>query len=452
MPFSDPILGGGGTLIREAIHSPNYVPGVSGWSINKDGTAEFNDAVIRGSLEAGEIHIGGFDSTSFHVDSAGNMWSGAASAATAPLTISNTGVVTITDQITGMNTRLEQGQIVYANSSHDLVAIDVTGNALRIVTTQSFPPVPGGDNQIGITGESIGMHDYNTDDRLWINNYAVTEFRSTSGKFLFESMSGVGRQLYIGEWSGGNTYAGLFLDQAGSSFMIMGNAQHTYVSNLGGSVFIRPGGNTTAQQTEFNAAGRTIFNGAAGLRVVAGNAATVPLAVRNNNMGLFSAASNSLDVAVNGVHQFSWTQSGGMYAPGMRLSSAGGAIVRRFPSSGNELFAESSSLEHKRNIRALPAEYGHKLLKVDLISWDAMAVDLDGSTVELGADHRPEDRGQLWERPGMAAQQVAEIFPEAALYDAQGEVIGIDDKVIDMALISIVRSVVERLERLEGYR
>jgi hypothetical protein len=51
MTFSNPIVGGT-TLIRPAIHSPDYVPGVSGWSINKDGTAEFNDAVFRGELES----------------------------------------------------------------------------------------------------------------------------------------------------------------------------------------------------------------------------------------------------------------------------------------------------------------------------------------------------------------------------------------------------------------
>lgn len=40
-------------LIRDAIRSRNYVAGVSGWSINKDGTAEFSDIVIRGTGEFG---------------------------------------------------------------------------------------------------------------------------------------------------------------------------------------------------------------------------------------------------------------------------------------------------------------------------------------------------------------------------------------------------------------
>jgi hypothetical protein len=51
MPFTNPVVGGT-TLIRPAIHSPDYVAGVSGWSINKDGTAEFNDVNIRGDAQS----------------------------------------------------------------------------------------------------------------------------------------------------------------------------------------------------------------------------------------------------------------------------------------------------------------------------------------------------------------------------------------------------------------
>lgn len=50
MPWSNPIIGGNGELIRESIHSPSYVAGVTGWSINKDGSAEFNNVTVRGDL------------------------------------------------------------------------------------------------------------------------------------------------------------------------------------------------------------------------------------------------------------------------------------------------------------------------------------------------------------------------------------------------------------------
>ncbi len=49
MGFSDPITAGN-VLIRPAIQSPNYVAGVSGWTINRNGSAEFNSVTVRGAF------------------------------------------------------------------------------------------------------------------------------------------------------------------------------------------------------------------------------------------------------------------------------------------------------------------------------------------------------------------------------------------------------------------
>lgn len=48
--FNNDVLGGSSTLIRQAIKSPNYVIGTAGWTINKDGSAEFNNLTIRGTF------------------------------------------------------------------------------------------------------------------------------------------------------------------------------------------------------------------------------------------------------------------------------------------------------------------------------------------------------------------------------------------------------------------
>lgn len=48
MSFNNPIVGSQNALIRDAIRSRNYVPGSAGWSINKNGSAEFNDVTING--------------------------------------------------------------------------------------------------------------------------------------------------------------------------------------------------------------------------------------------------------------------------------------------------------------------------------------------------------------------------------------------------------------------
>lgn len=57
MSFGNPIVGGT-TLVRPAIHSPNYVAAVSGWSINKDGSAEFTTILIRGTGTGDTVVIG----------------------------------------------------------------------------------------------------------------------------------------------------------------------------------------------------------------------------------------------------------------------------------------------------------------------------------------------------------------------------------------------------------
>lgn len=117
-------------LVGQQIQSNNYVPDVSGWAINGDGTAQFDSASIRGGLIAnsvstpgidilangaivstnfnvtpdgtitanagtfsGQIDIGGFDNDSFHVDTTGQMWIGAATAGAAKFRVAANGVV-----------------------------------------------------------------------------------------------------------------------------------------------------------------------------------------------------------------------------------------------------------------------------------------------------------------------------------------------------------------------
>jgi hypothetical protein len=52
LQFQNPIVAGT-TLVRDAIKSPNYVAGSTGWTINQDGTVEFSNGTFRGQLIAG---------------------------------------------------------------------------------------------------------------------------------------------------------------------------------------------------------------------------------------------------------------------------------------------------------------------------------------------------------------------------------------------------------------
>lgn len=53
MPFNNDIAGGNGALVRNQLISPNFVSGVSGWRIGKDGNVEFNNGTFRGSITSG---------------------------------------------------------------------------------------------------------------------------------------------------------------------------------------------------------------------------------------------------------------------------------------------------------------------------------------------------------------------------------------------------------------
>jgi hypothetical protein len=53
VPFNNSILAGT-TLVRDAMKSENYVAGTAGWQISRNGDAEFNNLVARGSFISGD--------------------------------------------------------------------------------------------------------------------------------------------------------------------------------------------------------------------------------------------------------------------------------------------------------------------------------------------------------------------------------------------------------------
>lgn len=66
--FLNPIVGGISLRIP-AIRSPDYVAAVSGWTINVDGSAEFNNGTFRGTVTAST-----FQGTDFVINSSGEFY------------------------------------------------------------------------------------------------------------------------------------------------------------------------------------------------------------------------------------------------------------------------------------------------------------------------------------------------------------------------------------------
>lgn len=62
----DAPINGGVNLVLPAFQSPDYVPGVSGWSVFIDGSCEFNNGTFRGTVTAST-----FQGSNFTINSAG---------------------------------------------------------------------------------------------------------------------------------------------------------------------------------------------------------------------------------------------------------------------------------------------------------------------------------------------------------------------------------------------
>lgn len=67
--FAHDVAGGSGDLVIDSLQSPNFVHGISGWSINKDGSAEFHDVIIP---NAGTVVI--FAPTAPSSPNDGDVW------------------------------------------------------------------------------------------------------------------------------------------------------------------------------------------------------------------------------------------------------------------------------------------------------------------------------------------------------------------------------------------
>lgn len=122
------------------LRSSDYSQGSAGWLIRGDGLAEFNNLTVRTQLD-----IGGNDSTSFHVDVNGNMWSGAGigNFSTAPFRVTNAGVLTATNaNITGAITATS-GTFTGTISGSTITGSTITGNNISTGDIYIREPVSG---------------------------------------------------------------------------------------------------------------------------------------------------------------------------------------------------------------------------------------------------------------------------------------------------------------------
>ena len=183
---------------QSSIKSSNFSSGSAGFEIKSNGDVEFNDGNFRGditgasgsfsgslssgvsitsptisggsvsgtSISGGTIDIGGSDSTSFHVDSDGNMFLGAASIGSAPFKVTKEGALTATS-VTASDVFVS-GVAITPSSTTSAVNMDDTSTL-----TSNFTASGGGTFRTASSGARVEIGQSGSD--------AFTEFFNGSG-------------------------------------------------------------------------------------------------------------------------------------------------------------------------------------------------------------------------------------------------------------------------------
>jgi hypothetical protein len=156
---NDPVVGS--TILRRpAIQSPNFVTGISGWTINVDGSAEFNNLTIRGTFFGTDFIL---NSTGLFLYS-GTPALGNLSASVVP------GSSTVTDP---EGNTAQPGITSYASSTF---WAQLLAGVLNFATTGTFANASFGSNVPGAAYMSSGAA-VNTDSIAEV----LAEATSTSG-------------------------------------------------------------------------------------------------------------------------------------------------------------------------------------------------------------------------------------------------------------------------------
>ena len=158
-----------GTAILDGLGNPtgSYLNATTGWLINGQGKSYFYDTTIAGSID-----IGGFDSSSFHVNTSGDIWSGEGTfdTATNPFSVTSAGLITAkTGKIGPVNITTSsmnsQGSSPYQNPNNNYYRFDQFGD----ITVYSNPgtdvgttPLTGLFHVTNIVGEYINVQKHSS--------------------------------------------------------------------------------------------------------------------------------------------------------------------------------------------------------------------------------------------------------------------------------------------------
>lgn len=386
MKFSNPVVGGGGKLIRQAIASPDYEAGVRGWTINKDGSAEFNDITVRGDVVA----------SSFATDVPDNRRIEINSVDLGTIRFYDNAVATLADDFAYIEA--ETSNVGPSISYHTFTLGSpplqpwIVAPTIQMVSSSGGPGYitldPGFDSSLGQPGDIRLDGD--------VKNTAVRYFgiSQTYGTPLLESSWG-----FTGDAAGNYEPTALI----GTTTVARFEEQQTKVPTAS---------SVAAPSYSF------LDDPSSGLYRVFGK----------------------IGLTLGGVEMIALEQTGAtrlIKTPNIRQYSAGGLVVE-YNFSNNEIYAQTSSEKLKADLAPRSVEDALTLLDVPIQTWTALVEQDEGPPAVLDSEQHETSRGQTWDRPGWTAEDMARIHPHAAIIDRDGTPIGVDVQVVLADLTAIV--------------
>lgn len=213
MPFNNDIAGGNGQLVRNWIQSVNYVAGVSGWRISKDGSAEFNNGTFRGSIEVGSLAGQHFWVNNPNTTDVIDVYN---SANKLVFSIDNTGRVVSVSSVGTSEVVINGGSIFFEDSGQTPVSNIQLASIIGADSTllQIFGGKP--HNYAGTAnGSFIQLNTGDTNASEWIN----TEQRGIQGALLqTDSSSNANQLIHVGSYSGTTDASGFLFPNHGAAF------------------------------------------------------------------------------------------------------------------------------------------------------------------------------------------------------------------------------------------
>lgn len=411
-------------VVNTTISSNNFtynpVTGLgTGWAIYGNG-----DAILNNGIFSGKIDVGGFDTSSFHVDLGGNVWSGAANFASGTFKVYSNGQTSLASG----------GLIAYSNGAVNIAGttsisgnLNVTGNSIQFSPSNASARVYV-NGSLSTTGTLYSSESITGDINLWMGNQA----NFTAGFLKADSIL---EKLFISRTTNSTVpVVGVFSDQIVQVW--------NYYNYLDG---ISPKGSLAG--VGFKCGPGNGFTTGGVIRHYRGDPGPSEMAV-----GLYNGTDYGNILAKNFLLSSSAAYKVNIeYLPATSRSISIQKIKKLKPARWNPKSPRTYIVgsEKFRDINKRWIEKG----RTPLILTDKNSVEIEHDCeileCKLDSNGKCNNKNRVNLDYGFIAEDIGEVFPEAAAYDLDNKAAAIDYAKIVFGLVEVAQELIEKVEKLE---